>query len=94
MRKSFLLLGFVFTILSSSKTFAQKEIGIIEIPPIQQMRGEESYEFLNENDSAELFLRTLKWIPISRKNGDNLTLGGQYRPRFEYFANIVSKTPF
>ena len=30
----------------------------------------------------------MKWIPLSPKKGLYLTLGGQYRPRVEYFRNV------
>lgn len=68
--------------------YAQEESASSDVPPTEQMRAEESYSFLKENDSARLFLKSLKWIPISRKENVFLSLGGQYRPRVEYFNNV------
>lgn len=87
MKKFLLLLGCMVFLYPSVKLHAQEGSKDSAIPSIQQMRTEENYAFLNENDSAKLFLKPLKWIPISPKKNIYLTLGGQYRPRVEYFSN-------
>jgi hypothetical protein len=88
MFKPTFLLPYLAFLCLSIELYGQKEKIDAGIPPIQQMRAEENYEFLNENDSAKLFLKSLKWIPLHSKKSIYLTLGGQYRPRFEYFNNV------
>jgi hypothetical protein len=68
--------------------YAQEESESSDVPPFEQMRAEEIYSFLENNDSVKLLLKSLKWMPISRKRNVFLSVGGQYRPRFEYFNNI------
>lgn len=88
MKKFTFLLGCIFSIWCITALYAQKESKSSDVPPIEQMRAEENYSFLEKNDSPKLFLKSLKWIPISRKENVFLSLGGQYRPRVEYFNNV------
>ena len=64
-----------------------QETSSASIPPIIMLRAEESYAYLTHNDTARVFLRPLKWIPISPDNNIYLTLGGEYRARLEHFTN-------
>ena len=57
------------------------------IPPIKLLRAEESYLFLQDKNTNELFLQPLKLIGLNQAKGIFLTLGGEYRVRFESFTN-------
>lgn len=56
-------------------------------PSLLPLRAEEDYFFLRENDSADFFLKDLKYIPLTKKGYSYLTLGGSYRARMEHFTN-------
>jgi len=58
-----------------------------EVPSIKSLRAEESYLFLQESEPNQLFLQPLKLIEVSSSKGVFLTLGGEYRARFESFTN-------
>ncbi|SMG48022.1 Alginate export [Marivirga sericea] len=86
--KFIILLGCIFSIGCLPTLYAQEERSAADVPPIKQMRAEENYSFLEGRDSARLLLKSLKWMPISRKKNVFLSVGGQYRPRFEHFSNV------
>lgn len=67
--------------LPAQETVAQ------EIPAIQLLRAEESYLFLRDTAPGRIFLQPLKLITLQEENGFYLTLGGEYRARFESFTN-------
>ena len=60
---------------------------IQELAPIKLLRAEESYLFLQESNTDQLFLQPFKLIEINSSKGAFLTLGGEYRARFESFTN-------
>ena len=56
-------------------------------PSIQLLRAEESYLFTKDSEPNQLFLQPLKFIELNGAKGIYLTLGGEYRARFESFTN-------
>ena len=60
-----------------------------ELPPIKPLRAEENYSALLQNDSLRnaSFLNKLKALPLDRKENIFLTLGGEFRPRYELTNN-------
>ena len=73
------------TLLISFKLAGQKTPD--EAPPIKRTRAEESYLFLQETAPGQLFLQPLKLIRLAEAQEVFLTLGGEYRARFESFTN-------
>lgn len=59
------------------------------LSPIKLLRAEENYSKLLQNDSLRnsSFLNKLKAIPLSNDKSVYLSLGGEYRPRWEYTEN-------
>ena len=59
------------------------------LPPIKQLRAEENYDALLKNDSLrnETFINHLKAISLNKSKSIYISLGGEYRPRFEYIDN-------
>ncbi|MEM9896879.1 MAG: alginate export family protein [Bacteroidota bacterium] len=57
------------------------------LPRIQMLRAEESYLLLHGSETNQLFLQPLKLIELDTSKGIFLTLGGEFRSRFEVFAN-------
>lgn len=60
-----------------------------EMPPIKALRAEEDYIILLKNDTlwnASLLTR-LKALPFNRSKSIYLSLGGEYRPRWEFTEN-------
>ena len=59
-----------------------------QLPPIQLVRAEESYLFLRDVvEKDQVFLQPLKLIGVIKPKGIFLTIGGEYRARFESFTN-------
>jgi hypothetical protein len=60
-----------------------------ELPPIKALRAEENYESVLKNDSLKnaTFLNQLKAIPFTKKRSIYLSLGGEFRPRWEHTDN-------
>ncbi len=60
-----------------------------DISPIKLLRAEEDYSKLLSNDSLRnsSFLNKLKAIPLSKDKSIYLSLGGEFRPRWEYTEN-------
>ncbi|MFC7773058.1 alginate export family protein [Flavobacterium sp. GCM10027622] len=60
-----------------------------ELPPIKVVRGEENYSVLLQNDTLRnaSFLNQLKAIPFNKRKSVYLSLGGEFRPRWEYLDN-------
>ena len=60
-----------------------------ELSPIKTLRAEENYSNLLENDSLRnaTFLNKLKAIPLNNSKTVYLSLGGEFRPRWEYTQN-------
>lgn len=71
-------------ILMSGGAFGQ------EPPPLSMLRAEENYNYLktsNENPYKPAFADELKYISLNESKSVFLTLGGEYRARFESFIN-------
>ena len=60
-----------------------------ELPPIKILRAEEDYSLLLNNDTlrTSLLINNLKAIPFNTSKSMYLSLGGEFRPRFEYTDN-------
>ncbi len=57
-------------------------------PPYKLLRAEEDYAFLRDGPAAEPDLwDPIKFIPLDRGRSIFLTLGGEIRPRVEFFGN-------
>ena len=63
--------------------FAQKE----NVVGINLLRAEESYLYLDSLKERTIFLQPLKLILIDRNHTVFLSLGGEYRARYENFTN-------
>lgn len=81
MKKHILIYFLIFAMPFSIK--AQK------LPPIKALRADENYEMLLQNDSLRnaSFLNQLKAIPLNKNKSVYLSLGGEYRPRWEHTDN-------
>ena len=73
----FLLTG-IISLCSGVYLLAREEIQDSGIPPIQQMRDDERYTFLQEKDSARIFLKSLKWILMNPKEDHLADLRNTY----------------
>ncbi|MFN0290804.1 alginate export family protein [Pedobacter helvus] len=60
-----------------------------ELPQIKALRAEENYSSLLKNDTIRnaSFLNKLKAIPLNKDKSIFLSLGGEFRPRWEYTEN-------
>ena len=60
-----------------------------ELPPIKMLRSEENYSLLLQNDTLRnaSFLNKLKAILLNKSRSVYLSLGGEFRPRWEYLDN-------
>jgi hypothetical protein len=59
-----------------------------ERPPLHLMRAEEDYSYLRRGSSfAPDAFDALKFIPLAADGGIYLTLGGEFRPRVEFFEH-------
>ncbi|WP_462253232.1 alginate export family protein [Ferruginibacter sp.] len=60
-----------------------------ELPPIKALRAEENYSILFKNDSLRnaSFLNKLKAIALNKGKMIYLSLGGEFRPRWEHTDN-------
>lgn len=58
-------------------------------PPIKALRTEENYIILLKKDTLRnaSFLTKIKAIPLNKDKSIYLSLGGEYRPRWEYTGN-------
>ena len=74
---------FVFFCLIANIGFAQKE----NVVGINLLRAEESYLYLDSLKERTIFLQPLKLILIDRNHTVFLSLGGEYRARYENFTN-------
>ena len=84
MLKKSLALSYL-TFLLAGYSNAQEEVD--EAPPIKLLRAEESYLYLQEEEKSQIFLQPLKLIELNASKGIFLTVGGEYRARFESFTN-------
>jgi hypothetical protein len=59
------------------------------LPPIKALRAEENYRVLFKNDTLRnaTFLNEVKAIRLNKSNSIYLSLGGEFRPRWEYLNN-------
>ena len=59
------------------------------LPPIKALRAEENYGILLKNDTLRnaSFLNKLKAIPFNKDKSIYLSLGGEFRPRWEHTDN-------
>jgi hypothetical protein len=78
-RISILFAFFAFSTLANAQ----------EMSPIKMLRADENYSKLLENDSLRnaSFLNKLKAIPLFKDKSVYISLGGEYRPRWEYIQN-------
>jgi hypothetical protein len=60
-----------------------------DLSPIKMLRADENYSNLLENDSVRnaSFLNQLKAIPLTKDKSVYLSIGGEFRPRFEFAEN-------
>ena len=60
-----------------------------EAPAFRLLRADENYSILKKKEDLDQksFIERIKFIPLSKNKDAYLTLGGQVRPRFEYFSN-------
>ena len=60
-----------------------------ELPPIKALRADENYSSLLKNDTLRntSFLNKLKAIPLNNDKTIYLSLGGEFRPRWEHTEN-------
>lgn len=91
MKKLILFLGF-FIVLPNSHMFSQEEREQKKEPPLfMDDSGDEDYSYLKNEETASeyerMFAQGLKFIPLGTNKNAYLTLGGQYRPRFESTLN-------
>jgi len=73
--------------------FAQEEEKK-EAPNYSLFRQNENYEYLKDKENSlyeEDFFDPIKFIPLNKKKDIYLSLGGQFRPRFEHYSNRLWK---
>jgi len=61
-----------------------------EPPAFKLFRAEENYSYLKDkeiNPYETDYLDVIKYIPLSQNGNASLSLGGEIRPRVEYFSN-------
>jgi Alginate export len=58
-----------------------------ERPPFSLLRYDESYTFLENPECRTEFWDAVKYIPLGRRSGWYLSLGGDFRERYEFFHN-------
>ena len=60
-----------------------------ELPSIKPLRAEENYSILLKNDTLRKtsFLTQLKASPLNKSKSIYLSLGGEFRPRWEHIDN-------
>src|SRR5262245_18403019 len=58
-----------------------------ERPPFSLLRYDESYTFLENPECRTEFWDAVKYIPLGRRSGSYLSLGGDFRERYEFFHN-------
>ena len=80
-----LLFGFSLTSFSQEKNEEGKKE---KAPAYQLFRESENYSYLKEESTFEkVFWDPIKFIPFNASKNIYLTVGGEFRPRFEYFKN-------
>jgi len=80
--------GVLFFILFSQEAFSQEEKK--EAPNFSIFRQNENYEYLKYKDTTHYesdFFDPIKFIPLNKNKDVYLSLGGQFRPRFEHYSN-------
>lgn len=63
-------------------------------PSFKTNRADEDYSYLKDAENSPYskgFVDALKFIPLSKNKAFYFSLGGQYRPRFEYTNNVDYK---
>ena len=61
-----------------------------EPPALKMTRAEENYSYLNDKENSSFEKSTfdaLKYMPLNNSGNVYLSLGGQFRPRFEHYSN-------
>ncbi|MEM9076189.1 MAG: alginate export family protein [Bacteroidota bacterium] len=91
MKRLILLLG-ILILVPNPSILAQEEEGEKKEPPsFMDDSAEEDYSYLGDEETTaeyeRMFAQDLKFIPLGRGKNAYLTLGGQYRPRFESTLN-------
>src|SRR5688572_28696688 len=56
-------------------------------PPYTPVRYNEDYSYLKDPDKRTDFFDPIKYIPLNESGDVYLSLGGQFRERYEYFNN-------
>ena len=78
-------------VLLSTPGYGQEEtMEKLEPPAYNMFRAEENYSYLNDkefNPYETDYLDVIKFIPLNKKKNVSLSLGGEIRPRMEYFNN-------
>jgi len=65
-----------------------------EAPSFSVFRQNENYEYLKDKENnpyEEDFFDFIKFIPLNKNKDIYLSLGGQFRPRFEHYSNRLWK---
>lgn len=90
MIKYHLLFLFIFSSVQYSFAQEEREASKKVPPPLKLTRAEESYLYLKEKESNPFessIFDGIKFIPLSPNGNINLSLGGQYRTRYEHYSN-------
>ncbi len=85
--KYFLLFLFPFCFIEFS--IAQEQTKQ-EPPALKMTRAEEDYLYLKNKENSPFekdFFDAIKYIPLEQSGNIYLSLGGQFRPRFEHYSN-------
>jgi len=88
--KYFLLFLFVFCSLQLATAQEQKEAIKKEPPALKMTRAEENYAYLKNKENSvfeEDPFDVIKYISLNQSGNIYLSLGGQFRPRFEHYSN-------
>ena len=83
---SILLMFSVFQFVVAQETTTEKQ----EPPSFKMTRAEESYLYLKDKKNSSFeksIFDGIKYIPFNKKGDIYLSLGGQFRPRFEHYSN-------
>ncbi|WP_195758314.1 alginate export family protein [Kangiella sp. HZ709] len=84
-RNIIFILTSMFFFLSSTMSLGEEKESKQE-SSFKLLRSDESYSYLaNQNELSDW--ETFKYIPLNKANDIVLTLGGEFRPRFELFNN-------
>jgi hypothetical protein len=83
-------LTLMVTLLTVCLQTAAEDAGKREPPAFELFRAEEDYGYLADRESSPYeddVFDPVKYIPLDQDGNAYLTLGGEVRPRFEFFTN-------